>query len=183
MRRLLSTLFLIGTLAAGAAWAQTDAPLTQRLEQLSREIGAHEIRNPPRDNEDIERAGRRALREKGQARLFGLWRVLYAYKSNQIQGRFDAWATQAREAARRDDDAALEALVALQVVAYRHETRGFRAFTDADWRRFMDESGPDVRLMAGVERVRHLGQIGRWAEAARLGVGEALASLRASRLS
>ena len=168
MRRLLSTLFLIGTLAAGAAWAQTDAPLTQRLEQLSREIGAHEIRNPPRDNEDIERAGRRALHEKGQARLFGLWRVLYAYKSNQIQGRFDAWATQAREAARRDDDAALEALVALQVVAYRHETRGFRAFTDADWRRFMDESGPDVRLMAGVERVRHLGQIGRWAEAARL---------------
>ena len=168
MRRLLTSLVLIGCLAAGAAWAQTGAPLGLRLEQLSREIGAHEVRDPPRDNEDIERAGRRALREKGQARLYGLWRVLYAYKSNQIQGRFDTWAVRAKEAARRDHDPALAALADLETVAYRHETRGFRAFTEADWRRFLSDSGPDIRLLAGVERVRHLGQVGRWAEAARL---------------
>ena len=168
MRRLLTTFVLTGCLAAGAAWAQPGAPLGLRLEQLSREIGAHEVRDPPRENEDIERAGRRALREKGQARLYGLWRVLYAYKSNQIQGRFDTWAARAKEAAWRDHDPALEALVALETVAYRHESRGFRAFTEADWRRFLTNSGPDIRLMAGVERVRHLGQVGRWAEAARL---------------
>ncbi len=174
MRRLLVSLVLIGTLAAGAAWAQAGAPqiagqtLGQRLEQLSQEIGAHEIRTPPRENEDIERAGKRAIRERGLTRLYGLWRVLYAYKSNQIPAPFEAWAARAREAAQRDKDPTLAALVDLETIAYRHETHGYRAFTDADWTRFMTRSGPDIRLMAGIERVRHLGQIGRWAEAARL---------------
>ena len=168
MRRLLTSLVLIASLAAGVAAAQTSIPLGQRLDQLSQEIGAHEVRDPPRANEDIERAGKRALRETGQVRLYGLWRVLYAYKSNQIPGRFDAWAARAREAAIRDKDPSLAALADLETIAYRHETRGFRAFTEADWRRFMDRSGPDIRLMAGIERVRHLGQVGRWAQAARL---------------
>ena len=168
MRRLLVFLALIGTLTAGVAQAQGNAPLSQRLDQLVHEIGAHEVRNPPRDNEDIERAGRRALRDRGQARLYGLWRVLYAYKSNQIESRFDAWTKAAREAAARDHDTALATLVELETLAYRHETHGFRAFTDGDWRKYLTQSGPDIRVMAGVERVRHLGQVGRWAEAARL---------------
>ena len=168
MRRLLVFLALIGTLTAGVAQAQGNAPLSQRLDQLVHEIGAHEVRNPPRDNEDIERAGRRALRDRGQARLYGLWRVLYTYKSNQIESRFDAWTKAAREAAVRDHDTALATLVELETLAYRHETHGFRAFTDGDWRKYLTQSGPDIRVMAGVERVRHLGQVGRWAEAARL---------------
>jgi len=168
LRRLLVFLALIGTLTAGVAQAQGNAPLSQRLDQLVHEIGAHEVRNPPRDNEDIERAGRRALRDRGQARLYGLWRVLYAYKSNQIESRFDAWTKAAREAAARDHDTALATLVELETLAYRHETHGFRAFTDGDWRKYLTQSGPDIRVMAGVERVRHLGQVGRWAEAARL---------------
>jgi signal transduction histidine kinase/AmiR/NasT family two-component response regulator len=179
LRRLLTSILMIGTLAAGAAWGQTGAslakssqaaasPLGQRLEQLSEEIGAHEAANPPRDNADIERAGRQALHEHGQARLFGLWRVLYAYKSNQIPDRFDAWAREAGDVARRDHDTALATLVELETIAYRHETRGYRAFTDADWVRFLTRSGPDIRVMAGIERVRHLGQMGRWAQAARL---------------
>ena len=172
LRRLFVSFVLIAACVAGAAQARDDAPapqtLAQRLDQLAEEIGAHEERSPPRDNEDIERAGRRALRDHGQARLYGLWRVLYAYKSNQIEGRFDAWAKRADEVAARDHDAALATLVDLEALAYRHETHGFRAFTDGDWRRFLTQSGPDIRVMAGVERVRHLGQVGRWAEAARL---------------
>jgi two-component system, sensor histidine kinase len=173
LRRLLISFALIGTLAAGAArgqvsGSQTAAPLGQRLEQLSQEIGAHQVRNVPRDNEDIERAGKRALRERGQARLYGLWRVLYAYKSNQIPARFEAWAREARVVAGRDNDTALATLADLETIAYRHETRGYRAFTEADWARFMTRSGPDIRLMAGIEQVRHLGQVGRRAQAARL---------------
>jgi signal transduction histidine kinase/ActR/RegA family two-component response regulator len=170
LRRLFVTFAFIGALAAGAAWAQDDAsqPLAQRLDRLVAEIGANETRNPPRDNEDIERAGRRALHDRGQARLYGLWRVLYAYKSNQIEGRFDQWAKLAREAAAHDHDVPLATLVELESLAYRHETHGFRAFTDGDWRKYLSQSGPDIRAMAGIERVRHLGQVGRWAEAARL---------------
>jgi len=94
--------------------------------------------------------------------------VLYAFKSNQIRGAFDTWATRTREVAQQDNDAALMALVDLETLAYRHESGGFQAFQDADWDRFMSRSGPDIRLMAGIERVRHLAQIGRWAQAARL---------------
>lgn len=168
MRRLLTFLVLIGALAAGPVCAQSDAPLAQRLDQLSRDIGARETRRPPRDNEDVERAGAQAMETRGATRLYGLWRVLYAYKSSQIAAPFGAWAARVREAARRDHDSALLALVDLETLAYRHETHGYRAFTEADWQRFLDRSGPEIRLMAGVERVRHLGQVGRWAEAARL---------------
>jgi signal transduction histidine kinase/AmiR/NasT family two-component response regulator len=168
LRRLLVSLVLIGTLAAGAAWAQSNVPLAQRLEQLNQEIGAHELRHPPHDNEDIERAGRRALHDRGEARLYGLWRVLYAYKSNQLESRFDEWAARISATAKAEHDTRLEALVELERLAYRHETHGFRAFTEGDWVKFLNHSGPDIRLMAGIERVRHLGQSGRWAEAARL---------------
>jgi len=172
LRRLLTTLVLTGALAASAAWAQTNAPtpgvaLPQRLDQLSEAIGAGALR-PPRDNEDIERAGHLALNARGRDRLYGLWRVLYAYKSSQVQGRFDAWVARARQAAMRDQDKALADLIDLEVLAYRHETTGFRAFAEADWTRFMERSGRDIRLMAGIERVRHLCQIGHWGQAARL---------------
>jgi signal transduction histidine kinase/AmiR/NasT family two-component response regulator len=168
LRRLLTFLVLISALAAGPVAAQSDAPLAQRLEQLSREIGAQEARRPPRDNEDVERAGAQAMGERGEDRLYGLWRVLYAYKSSQVGAPFGAWAARVRDTARREHDVALLALVDLEALAYRHETHGYRAFTEADWQRFLDKSGPDIRLMAGIERVRHLGQVGRWAEAARL---------------
>lgn len=167
LRRFLISVVLVGTLAAGGALAQSGAPLGQRLDQLSRKIGIDGVR-PSQDNQDVERAGDVALAETGRKRLYDTWRVLYAYKSNQIRRRLEPWAERARAVARRDNDPALAALVDLETLALRHETQGFRVFTDADWRRFLDHSGPDIRLMAGIERVRHLGQVGRWREAARL---------------
>lgn len=169
MRRLLAFLTIGVALAAGAAHAKDEPPpLGARLDQLSREIGVHIPRHPPRDNADIEGAGHRALRERGDARLYGLWRVLYAYKSNQLPARFEAWETIVRDAARRDRQPSLTALADLEQLAYRNETQGYRAFTDADWDRFLNRSGPDIRMMAGIERVRQLGQVSRWAESARV---------------
>ncbi|WP_066683699.1 ATP-binding protein [Caulobacter sp. CCH9-E1] len=167
MRRLLISLVLLGTLAAGGVQAQPGVSLDQRLDQLTRKIGVDTVRPVP-DNQDVERAGEAALAKKGRERLYDTWRVLYAYKSNQIRRRFDPWVERVRAVARRDNDPALAALADLETIALRHETQGFRAFTDADWTRFMDRSGPDIRLIAGIERVRHLGQVGRWREAARL---------------
>ena len=171
MRRFLASVVLIGSLAVCAgAWAANDAPtpLAVRLERLSDQIGAHQVRSPPRDNEDIERAGREALRQSGPERLHSLWRVLYAYKSNQVRGRFDTWIARSRLAASRDRDDALLALTDLMTLAYRNETQGYRAFSEQDWKRLLSSPTPDIRMMAGVERVRHLGQTGQWAEAARL---------------
>ena len=173
LRRFIASLALIGGLAlAAGAWADEGAPapsaVSVRLDQLARQIGAHRQARPPSDNEDVERAGRKALRQNGAERLYGLWRVLYAYKSNQLRGRFEAWIAQTRQVAQRDGDASLTALADLMTLAYRHETGGYSAFSAVDWKRFLEGPSPDVRMMAGVERVRDLGQHGHWAEAARL---------------
>ncbi len=173
LRRFIASLALIGGLAlAAGAWADEGGPapsaVSVRLDQLARQIGAHRQAKPPSDNEDVERAGRKALRQNGAERLYGLWRVLYAYKSNQLRGRFEAWIAQTRQAAQRDGDASLTALADLMTLAYRHETGGYSAFSAADWKRFLEGPSPDVRMMAGIERVRDLGQHGHWAEAARL---------------
>jgi len=173
LRRLIASLALIGGLSLTAgAWADdgSSAPsaASARLDQLARQIGAGRQTRPPRDNEDVERAGRKALRQHGAERLYGLWRVLYAYKSNQVRGRFEAWTVETRLAAQRDDDPSLTALADLMTLAYRHETGGYRAFSPADWKRLLEGPSPDVRMMAGIERVRDLGQNGHWALAARL---------------
>ncbi len=169
MRRLLAFLTISVLLAAGSAHARDDgAPLGARLDQLSREIVDNLPRQPPRDNADIESAGRRALQERGDKRLYALWRVLYAYKSNQIKERFRAWETVIREAARRDKDPALIALADLEHQAYERETQGHSVFSDSDWDRYLNRSGPDIRMMASIERVRYLGRASRWAEATRL---------------
>ncbi|WP_419252478.1 ATP-binding protein [Caulobacter sp. ErkDOM-YI] len=171
MRRFLASVVLFGSLAVCAgAWAADRAPSTMavRLEQLNDSIGAHQVRRPPRDNEDIERAGQKALRQKGPERLYGLWRVLYAYKSSQIQGAFDGWIAKTRLVARRDNDASLLALADLMVLTYSNETGGFQAFSEADWKRLLDHPSQDIRMMTGIERVRHLSQTGSWSEAALL---------------
>jgi signal transduction histidine kinase len=170
LRRLLASLALIGTLAVAAgAWATgaSVSPMAARLDQLYDEIRVGEITHPPQGDEDIERAGRKALKQNGARRLYGLWRVLYAYKSSQVKPRFDAWAQRATDIAIQENDTELLSLVALERTAYDHETKGFRAFDEAKWKRFLSGPSSDIRLMAAVERVRDLGRRGRWAEGAR----------------
>ncbi|CAN5561666.1 response regulator [soil metagenome] len=169
MRRLVLFIAAIATLLAGtggAAFARS--PQSIRLDALYREISRHDTRPPGHENEDIERAGRRALRQSGDKRLYGLWAVLYAYKSNQIQPQFNDWSQRVRRLGQTENDAELVALADLLDIAYRHESGGFLTFTDADWARFLERSGPNIRMMAGIERIRSLGRSGRWADASRL---------------
>ena len=169
MRRLVLFLAAIATVLAGtSAPAFARSPQSARLDALYREISRDDIQPPARENEDIERVGRRALKQHGEKRLYGLWSVLYAYKSNQVQPQFDDWARRVRRVAKADDDAELLNLVDLLQTAYRHESGGFRTFNYADWVRFLDRSGPNIRMMAAVERIRSLGRSGQWADASRL---------------
>jgi len=157
---------MIAVLLAGApSLALARSTQAAKLEALFREVGVAKALQPPRDNEDIERAGRKALKLKGDKRLFGVWRVLYAYKSNAIQPNFATWAARTREIGRREGDREMVALADLLEMAYRRET-GYRV-PAGDWDRFLKHSGPDIALMAGVEHVRMLGSGGRWAEASR----------------
>ena len=169
MRRFVLFLAAIATLLVGTSGtAFARSAQSAKLDALYREISHDDIQPPTRENDDIERVGRRALKQHGEKRLFGLWSVLYAYKSNQVQPQFDDWARRVRRLAKDDDDAELLTLVDLLQTAYRHESGGFRTFNDADWVRFLDRSGPNIRMMAAIERIRTLGRSGHWADASRL---------------
>jgi signal transduction histidine kinase/ActR/RegA family two-component response regulator len=168
LRRFVLFLAAIAILLAGASTASANSPQSAKLDRLYREISRHDTKPPARENDDVERAGHKALRQSGEKRLFGLWAVLYAYKSNQIRPRFDAWSVRVRTLGEADHDPELLALVDLLNTAYRQESGGFRTFGDAEWSRFLDQSGPNIHMMAAVERVRTLGHSGHWAEASRL---------------
>jgi signal transduction histidine kinase/ActR/RegA family two-component response regulator len=169
LRRFVLFLAAIATLLAGTGGvASARSPQSAKLDALYRQISRDDIQPPSRENEDIERVGRRALKQHGEKRLYGLWSVLYAYKSNQVQPQFDDWSDRVRRLAIDDKDSELLSLVDLLDTAYRHESGGFRTFTNADWSRYLDHSGPNIRMMAAVERIRTLGRAGDWADASRL---------------
>nr|WP_232793122.1 response regulator [Caulobacter hibisci] len=147
------------------ARAATPSDQARKLEQLYREIDVQRAGPAPRDNEDVERAGRRALRQRGDTRLYALWRVLYAYKSNHVEKSFNDWVATVRATARVDNDAELAVLADLMQAAYDVEARGPTGMDDARWARFLDGSGREIGLMAGVERIRALARSGRWTEA------------------
>jgi signal transduction histidine kinase/CheY-like chemotaxis protein len=169
LRRYVLFLAAIATLLAGAGGAAfARSPQSAKLDALYREVSRDEIEPPSRENDDIERVGRWALKQDGERRLYGLWSVLYAYKSNQVQPQFDDWSRRVRRLAVAEDDAELLNLVDLLTTAYRHESGGFQTFNEADWVRYLERSGPNIRMMAALERIRSLGRSGQWADASRL---------------
>ena len=168
MRRFVLFLAAIAITLSGADAASARSSQSAKLDALYREISLHDTRPPARENEDIERAGRRALKQSGEKRLYGLWAVLYAYKANEIQPQFDDWIGRIRRVGQADKDAELLALADLMAIGYRHESGGFQTFTDADWARFLDHSGPNIRMIAQLERIFSLSHWERWADAARL---------------
>jgi signal transduction histidine kinase/ActR/RegA family two-component response regulator len=169
LRRYVLFLAAIATLSAGVGGtAFARSPQSAKLDALYREVSRDEIEPPSRENDDIERIGRWAMKQDGDKRLYGLWSVLYAYKSNQVQPQFDDWTRRVRRLAVAEGDAELLSLVDLLTTAYRHESGGFRTFNEADWVRYLERSGPNIRMMAALERIRTLGRSGQWADASRL---------------
>ncbi|MFT4251276.1 MAG: ATP-binding protein [Caulobacter sp.] len=161
---LLALVALAGVLPARAA-TPAASQQARKLEQLYSEIGVQRAGSAPRDNEDVERAGRRALRQRGDTRLYALWRVLYAYKSNHVQKAFDDWEATVRATARIDGDRELADLADLMQAAYDLDAHGPTGMDEARWARFLQGSGREIGLMAGVERIRILARSGRWTEA------------------
>jgi two-component system, sensor histidine kinase len=161
---LLALVALAGVLPARAASPDIGGQAS-KLQTLYREIGVQRAGPAPHANEDVERAGRRALRQRGNTRLYALWRVLYAYKSNHVDEAFKDWIATVRATARADGDAELATLAEMMEAAYELETRGPSGVDDARWARFLEGSGREIGLMAGVERIRLLARSGRWTQA------------------
>jgi signal transduction histidine kinase/FixJ family two-component response regulator len=158
----LAVALALTALTAGAARAETREA---RLDALGAQIRAHHGKLTPML---IEAMGRSALEAKGDARFYGVWRVLNYYRNNGQDADFGRWAGQLRTVAARDGEPRLAAMA--DAMALSEPVLSGRAdhLDDAAWSRF-DGSGPDVRRVAQLERLRVAAVLGHWARASAVG--------------
>ena len=127
------------------------------------------------DVAQIEAHGRQGLALRGPDRLYALWSVCYVYKDHMVYDRLKAWIALARATARAEHDADLANFA--DFFQFSLDQDGYRAAKSgvADWSRFLEHSGPDIRLMALVEVIGHYVSDHQWSratESALAGLGE-----------
>jgi len=156
---------------AGLAWlacapaAGAETTRAARFEALYGQLRAQHLSTDPTD---VERFGEAAIRMRGKARLYGLWHVLYVHKSNQDEAAFNRWRDRTRRLGVVEHAPDLVAMADFMTEALALELGRRPAYVDQDWARWTQQGDPDVRLMAGLEQVRAVGHVGRWADATRL---------------
>jgi len=120
------------------------------------------------DNE-IDAYGARALRLNGDARIYGLWRVLFAYKDDQNAEKFEQWRSKIRQQAEADNDADLDVLVRFMYQVYQSEINGFTGLSEREWSAYMAMSDPAIQNIVSMERIRQLQHFSQWADAIDIG--------------
>jgi signal transduction histidine kinase/CheY-like chemotaxis protein len=154
---------VLAVLPTLGAQAETRA---ERLDTLGAEILAHHGRLTPAT---IEQLGHEALDARGEARFYGLWRVLSYYRANAAGADFDRWAALTRKAGRSATDPQLGAMVdALELSRPFLDGRG-DAPSAAAWRPLLEQSGPDVRRVALLEQMRIASFGQHWAQTSTIG--------------
>ncbi|MGA9658392.1 MAG: ATP-binding protein [Asticcacaulis sp.] len=121
---------------------------------------------------EIELYGREAEKLSGNARLYALWRVLYAYKNIQNTEKLQEWRARASRIAMRDNDSELDMLSRFMVQANDHEINGFSVLTEREWQLYLNAPNPVIHNIVELERERELQYNGQWAAA--IDLGEAL---------
>jgi hypothetical protein len=123
---------------------------------------------PYADNE-IDAYGERALHLKDDERLYDLWRVLFAYKDDQNDAKFQQWLRRIQEQARIENDAHLDMLARFMRQAYQNELNGFTGLSEREWSAYMALSDPALQNIVTMERMRQLQHFSQWADSIDIG--------------
>jgi len=118
---------------------------------------------------EIDQYGERALGMSGDARIYALWRVLYAYKTDQNEEKLVVWHDRILALAQKEGDSNLDLLARFMFQAYQSETHGYNGFTDREWNSYLTTPDTALQSIVMVERVRHLQHFEQWADAIDLG--------------
>lgn len=121
------------------------------------------------DPQEVDKAGERALHMTGDARIYALWRVLYAYENDQDEAGLIKWRDRIAAAAHAQDDPALEQMAAFVYQAYRNQTEDYALIGNEDWRTYLDASDKALRSIVMLEKVRRDARFSQWADAIDLG--------------
>ncbi|MGN6421755.1 MAG: ATP-binding protein [Asticcacaulis sp.] len=164
---MLCAFFCVLSLHARTSVAQVTSPisLNSRHNKLGEVYNAVASTPFQHLNNEVDKYGERALRLNGDARIYALWRILYAYKDDQNTDKFDAWHNRILVQAQTDNDAKLDVLARFMRQAYQNETNGFTTLSEREWSAYMAMSDPAIRNIVELERVRQLLHFSQWADA------------------
>ena len=118
---------------------------------------------------EIDAYGERAVKLSGDARIHALWRVLYAYKTDQNEAKVLAWRDRILKLAQQEDDTNLDLLARFMYQTYRSEGGDFNGFTDREWKAYLTTPDRALQSIVMIERVRYLQHFEQWADAIDLG--------------
>ena len=124
------------------------------------------------DPQEIDKAGDRALHLTGDARVYALWHVLYAYQNDQDDTGLIKWRDRIIAAAHAQDDSALEDMARFVYQAYRNQTEDYASSGDDDWHAYEDTPDKALRNIIALEKVRKDFWFAQWADA--IDVGDSL---------
>ncbi|HTM82537.1 ATP-binding protein [Asticcacaulis sp.] len=118
---------------------------------------------------EIDAYGERAVKLSGDARIHALWRVLYAYKTDQNEAKLLAWHDRILKLAQKEGDSDLDLLARFMYQAYQSEIGDFNGFTDREWTTYLATPDQALQNIVMVERIRYLQHFEQWADAIDLG--------------
>lgn len=117
------------------------------------------------DPQEVDKAGERALRLSGDARIYALWHVLYAYRNDQDDAGVIKWRDRIIAAAHAQNDIALEQMAGFVFQAYRNDVEDYALISDDDWRTYMETPDKALRNIVTLEKVRKDFHFAQWADA------------------
>lgn len=120
-----------------------------RLQSLGQDVLHHA---ETLSGDDVEAAGRAALRRTGRERFLSLWWVLNYHRYNQNYPAIERWSAVVDETGVAEDDRPLQDLAAIMRLSARGAPAG-QPLPAHLWER-LEAKGGDVRLAARLERVR-----------------------------
>jgi len=118
---------------------------------------------------EIDAYGERAVTLSGDARIHALWRVLYAYKTDQNEAKLQQWHDRILKLAQKEGDSNLDLLARFMYQSYQSEIGDFNGFTDREWATYLTTPDQALQSIVMIERVRYLQHFEQWADAIDLG--------------
>lgn len=115
--------------------------------------------------DEVEQYGKEALKLSGNARLYALWRVLYAYRLYQNNARFTYWYDRVKALAVAENNSDLDMLARFMRQAYDNETNSFSTMTEREWDTYLKVSNPAIQNAVLLERQRQYQYAEAWAQA------------------
>ena len=158
-------IFLTAALPAGAQ-EQTVAPRHEKLVAVYSQVAASPF---VYTENEIDTYGERAVKLSGDARIHAVWRVLYAYKTDQNEAKLLAWHDRILKLAQKESDSNLDLLARFMYQAYQSEIGDFNGFTDREWNAYLTTPDQALQSIVMIERVRYLQHFEQWADAIDLG--------------